>query len=326
MAALEQREHIEKLLEREEKQQKRAASIQKHYESYVSSGDGGAFERLLTELDAYCIAWVRKQLWKVDLYSDETEHNALQESRLAVWNAAEADRQSGEARENFTYYAFGMYKHKTTDIIRKLSSARKNGKQVSLDEPADDSGRSLGDMLPGGESADRVEKREKEGTFRRLFELYVGCLLDSPAYPPRSLALCYARVIPHLIGAIPDTKAASAKWAFERMGNGTVGALGDDSEKFLKENIKNSLRWGEEFCRLLMERAEENPSVLLRDVVYTEAYDRRKLEDWAEYMQKSVMRDAVEKLAADRSLLYLAKEYLSGSSMLRLLETGGKGR
>ena len=60
----------------------------------------------------------------------------------------------------------------------------------------------------------------------------------------------------------------------------------------------------------------------LRDVVYTSEYDKDKIEDWAEYMHKVIMKDAYMRLCQDHELLELVKSYLSTEKVLQKIWKG----
>lgn len=90
---MDQREHIEELLLKSDRQKMKSSAIQHAYEKYYASGSDRDFENLIAELDSYCISWVRKQLWKTGCYSDENEHTAMQEGRIAAWKVIEEDKK-----------------------------------------------------------------------------------------------------------------------------------------------------------------------------------------------------------------------------------------
>lgn len=149
-----QREYMEGLLSRSDARKRQADAIQAAYEKYYASGLEKDFEALIQGLDDYCISWVRKQLWKTGCYSDENKHAAMQESRIAMWKLMEEDRKASVCRQKFAYYAFGIYKHKTLDEIRKFFVNRIGENPVSLQEPMDDSGRTYEEKAASMESDD----------------------------------------------------------------------------------------------------------------------------------------------------------------------------
>lgn len=330
---MDQKEHIELLIKNSKEQTDRAGKIQTAYRLYCEEKSDSSFSKLITLLDAYCLSWVRKELWKTDCYTEENEHSILQESRLAVWNYISKDCRDNILRETFAYYAFGIYKNKTLDVIRKISRKRaKWGEDESLDKTIGENEKTLGDSLPSKEF-DGEKNQEVRKMYEMLFHTYCMTFMGSTTFPPRSLALFYARVLPHLlhinhnIDTIPDTKATSAKWAFEKMGDSTVDQLKENSEKLLQREVSKDLIWCEEFVNQLEKTIDiESRKVILRDVIYTSVYDKGKIEDWADYMHKATTKAAINFVLNNHELLSLVKEYVSQKDILYRFVEGGERR
>lgn len=195
---------------------------------------------------------------------------------------------------------------------------------MSLSDPIGDSGQTYEERIAPIQFDDETARDERRKLYEKIFLIYCQSFLESATFPPRCLALYYARVLPHLLGAIPDSKATSAKWAFEYIGNRTVGELKDDSEIYLSNNVEQSLKWGDKFVRQLLAEINENGvSVRLKDIAYTASYDKGKIEDWADYMHKASTKAAMHVLLKDAELLELAKEYISRSDTLyKFIERG----
>lgn len=321
---MEQKEHINVLIASSDEKKRRAERIQISYEKYVEHNLNHEFDVLLTELDAYCVSWVRKELWKTGCFSDENEHAVMQESRLSVWKIVEGDKRANVTRDNFAYYAFGVYKHKTLNKIREFSAYRKKYDEHSFDEPIGDGDKTLEDKIPSIKFEQEIVKDESRKLYERLFYTYCKAFMSSSTFPPRCLALYYARVLPHLTEDIPDTKATSAKWAFERMGFRTVGELKIDSENTLQNHVDNTLCWCDDFIRQLSEEVSEKGNTdLLMNIVYTDVYDKGKIEDWADYMHKASTKSAMNMVLKNPELLELAKEYISQKDVLfKFVERG----
>ena len=293
--------HIDSLLNRSDKRVQLIKKIQNIYEKYGQSIDNSAFTELigLLEREDFCLGWIRTNLWRTDCYSEDNEHDVLQDARIVIWQSI----LDGRAVDNFAYYAFGVYKIKTLDLIRKVSKNRAKIPLISIDKPIGDDGKqTIGDTIPA-QFYDPFEEDEKRKLYSEVFRYYCFAFMNSDAYPPRCLALFYARVLPHLLEEIPYTKAASAKWAFERMGTQSVANLTHDSEKIIQKDITRDLAWGQ--------------SVVLREVIYTTVYDKGKIEDWADYMHKATRKDAVKLIRSDKDLLDVVKAYVSSDSILK---------
>ena len=332
MGRMEQVDHIEHLKKRSIDREKEAIRIQEQYLLYLKEkaetllSDKSkahlkervefALRALLLLLDEYCIPWVRKQLWKTGCYSDEIEDIALQDARMAVYEAMRSATDPDQVKDNFTYYAFGIYKNKTLDAIRKECDRRKKFPVVSTEESVGENGKKIEDILPAV-PFDYGEKDEQRKVYGGVFRIYCTAFLTSKAFPPRCIALCYARVLPHLLDAILESKATSAKWAFNQMGVQSIDGLKEDSEHTLQRQVDSNLAWGAEFIRQLDEKLSVSGRTFrLGDVIYTEVYDKNKIEDWAESMHKATIKAAIALLAEDRELLDLAKEYATDNNVL----------
>lgn len=329
-----QNEHIEQLIQNSKRRVEIALKIQEIYQKYINNDE--AFTEMIEMVDSYCLPWIRKTLWKTGCYNDENEYSILQEAKIAVWKNIENDKKQKITREKFAYFAFNFYKYRTLDLIRSISRKRaKRGTEFSLDETLGDNKNTLGENLSEDiikkETKNELEEYEKRTVYTKLFHTYCLAFMNSAAFPPRSLALYYARVLPHLLcvnhneKTIPDSKATSAKWAFERMGEKTIENLKNDSEKTLQIDIADDLCWCEEFVRQLNEKADiENEDIYLKDVVYTAVYNKGKIEDWADYTHKAVTKAARERVINDSELLILVKEYVSQKDVLYNFVKGGE--
>lgn len=314
---MEQSEHIDFLINESVKREQKASKIQCLYEDYKVYYSDSTFTELIQILDEYCTPWVRKHLWSAGCYSDENEHTVLQNARMAVWESTIRDKNKSEIKETFAFYAFGIYKKKTLDIIRNISRKRARIEVTSIDEPIGDSCKSMIDVLPPIQP-DFGEKEEVRRVYDGVFRIYCNSFMNSRTFPPRCLALYYARVLPHLLDEIPDSKATSAKWAFERMGKQSVWGLTQDSEKTLKKDVDENLTWGSDYiCQLYDEINVSGKYRRLKDVVYTSIYDKGKIEDWADYMHKATIKASSRLLLEDKDLLELVKEYIATDSILR---------
>lgn len=320
---MKQSEHIDHLIKISKERSDQVEKIQIAYRKYLGGNDDD-FEKLVVLLDTYCLPWVRKQLWKTGCYSDENEHTALQEAKIAVWENILKDRAAGSEKGSFAYYAFRIYQNKTRDIVRKVSRERAKLDICSMEEPIGEDRKTVGDTLPAADIKTIDEMRQM---YDRLFRVYCEGFLTSKAFPPRILALYYARVLPHLICAIPDTKAASAKWAFERMGSRTMWELKEDSENELQKNVDAYLCWCEEFiCQLNKESNIGDTPCTLKNIVYTAVYTKGKIEDWADSMHKTTVKAVMHLLSENKELLSQIEEYISQGDVLYRFFKGGKSR
>lgn len=330
-----QEEHIENLINQAHSVNDASSKIQKAYEAYVMSGTESSFNELLSLIDDRCIHNVRKLLWINGLYNDENEYEIIQNARISVWEFLKNNGEAGMFSGSFEAYAYGIYNNKALDVVRKASRRRKNyGDIASLDEMDPLENGTVGDHIADGKSDPEIMKAtsEKRKLCQDLFEIYVSSMLNSKAFPPRSLALYYARILPHLlhvnfnIETIPDSKATSAKWAYSRMENQSVVFLKNDSEQEIHMYVSPSLNWGNVF----VEQLEDNVVVgsvqmKLKNAIYTELYGKEKIEDWADSMHKKVIKDAAKDVMGKSELRELAIDYISErDSLFSMVKGGGR--
>lgn len=326
MKDMEQSNHIESLISASNERSRQVNKIQSLYEEYVATLSEFTFNELIRLLDSFALSWVRTHLQIAECYSDDNLDIVMQDARLGVYNAAR-NKSGQQLNKPFAYYAFGIYKIKTKDLIRNVVDQRSKLPTVPLDgQPGQDGGKEPGDNPPG--PVNPVEDKEKRRVYAGVFRLYCSALVNAESFPPMCLALFYARILPHLFSEIPDTKAASAKWAFERMGKLTVLELTQDSETTLQSYIDNSLTWCVYYMEQLEKELEPLPSkdrLRLKDIVYTSEYNKDKIEDWSEHMHKRTVKHAIKYLYADKELLELVMEYAASSQTLQKFLKGKGG-
>lgn len=297
------------------------------YYEYINSGNDRIYNEMIVRIDSYCIIWCKAELKKNGCYSVETEEEALQESRIAVWETVNKDYRNKNFRNNFSYYAFNIYKHKTIDEIRKIIKRKKRFGEKSIDEPIGDGEVLFIDTLSTETLEDSELRKEERTVFSKLFYVYCQSFTESKTFPPRLLALYYARVLPHLTHSIPDTKGTSAKWAQKKMGLMRIVELKSDSESSMSLLIDNRLKWNDEFITQLNDELEfEGRFIKLADIVYTKAYDKGKIEDWADYMHKAIVKASMKRILQDAQLLALVKSHISNTDILYRFVDGGRNK
>lgn len=313
--------------------------IQETYEQYYTSNDESVFSQLINMTDEVYARQIRIILKLNGCYSDESEHTAMQEARIAIWEWICRCRKSGKPDAEFTRYCRGIYRHKAMDVVRNQNTykARYGNEQESgpayLDATLPDGRKSYGDMIEDKQSNPEtiLAHKEQKELFNRLFLLYCRSLTVSNAEPPRELALFYARILPHVLHinheekTIPDEKMASAKWAFGRMKDKTIQTLGEQSESEMKQLISHTLSWCKNFWTKLDQAVLiDSEKVILKDVVYTSVYDKGKIEDWSESMHKAVVKATLKEVLKDQKLVESATEYISDRDKIYCLIKGGK--
>lgn len=317
-----QEQHIDALLRGSRNKATLAEQIDDLHEQYLACQDAMVYQELIERLTEYCRRHICSRMRDAGLLKNGDEQDVLQEGHLAVWNLVTEEVRLGTRRENFPYYVFGIYHNKVEDFIRKES--KKRAKEfIDLGDEDDDTPHPEPED-PNPKPEEIAEEEERRRLFARIFRLYCRCFLSSDTFPPKLLALCYARVLPHIECRIPDNKAASAKWAFETMGDRTVLLLKEDSEQRLQREVQPDMAWGEPFVAQLEQKTETGK--LLRDVVYTALYGKNKIEDWADSMHKTTMRSAIGLIRSDRKLMRMVIDYAAGDRTLSRFMADGKER
>lgn len=248
---------------------------QELYERYFISNAEADFEEMITVLDSIYKNKVRTELWKKGCHDEENYQVQMQEARQGIWTQIKKQRKTGEVRKDFSQYCGGIYTHKAVDIAKKKNSYEqklrevkrkgKKGKEdqksymevVYLDANLPDSDGTYGELAADPNKKNRAESEVFAEESRNIFGIYLQkycqAMTNAKAEPPRALALYYARILPHVlyimygIETIPDSKGASAAWAFEHMQEKTMEILGEQSEEEMQEWLCDSLRWSENF-------------------------------------------------------------------------------
>lgn len=318
-----------------ENSQNKFQVAQKLYEQYHTTNDERYFEQLITLMDSIYGRKVRNLLMVNGCFSDETEHTALQESRIAIWQRVCKCRENGAPDPDFIRYCKGIYYHKGMDAVRAQNTYKKrfSDKQdrppISLDTPMPDGEKSLSDTIEDAKSNPEtgISLENQKWVFNSIFLLYCQCLVNAKAEPPRELALYYARILPHVIGAIPEGKMASAKWAYERMKDQTVQLLGEKSEAEMKELVNPNLRWNKDFWRQLDQAiCVEEGKAYLKDVIYTDVYSQKRIEHWSESMHRTVAQEVANALMKETPLVESAVDYISKRDKIYCLIKGGRDK
>ena len=177
---------------------------------------------------------------------------------------------------------------------------------------------------------EQIAREERRTLSEELRHLYLSAMLNYGKEPYKVLALCYTRVLyqvermldPEEIQragerlaarddrktvsgydkmveayrAVQSTATATApKWAIERMGKRNLLELAEDSEKSLRKNVDDSLRWGERFLNAL-----EQPSGLgdrkWKEIVLTEEFTYKQITKLAESIHTAVFHSAQRRM------------------------------
>ena len=134
---------------------------------------------------------------------------------------------------------------------------------------------------------------------------------NNPVPPQSSLALFYARLLPHIRGSVDDNKTTSVSEAFRVMGKKTVETLADESEREIKEAFLKSLGWSKYFrTHLDDEMMTVTGNVPLRKIVYTEKFTTSETEHRSTAVHKSCVKKVSEIVSQNKELIKSAEDFI----------------
>lgn len=307
MENLTQEQIIKRKIKQSEARKKLNSAIRKAYELFLSDRSEWNYNDIIILTDRLCRSWVRKSLLNAGCYSADNEETIMQNARMAVWNTLQKTDDVKPA-ETFPFYAFGIYKIKALDFIKRFCRERKKAVLESIDAP------DFGELESEPFEIDRDRIR---AVYEGVMIAYCRTFLEMSDPLQNRLALAYSRVLYQLLAAIPDSKITSAKWAFDKMKDLTVLRLTQNSETVLKKDVCQDLAWSEESRgQLNDEIVFSSRSIPLARLVYTDAYNKDKIEDWAETMHKKTKKASIVKVSQDTALMKLIKRCVSDESFL----------
>lgn len=307
MENLTQEQIIESKIKQSEARKKLNSEIRNAYELYLSDRSERNYNDIIKLTDRLCRSWVRKKLLDAGCYSADNEETIMQNARMAVWDTLQKTDDVKPA-ETFPFYAFGIYKIKALDFIKLFCRERKKAALESIDDP------DFGELESEPVEIDRDRLR---AVYEGVMIAYCRTFLEMSDPLQNRLALAYSRVLYQLLAAIPGSKITSAKWAFDKMKDFTVLRLTQNSETVLKKDVCQDLAWSEESrSQLNDEIVFSSRSIPLARLVYTDAYNKDKIEDWAETMHKKTKKASIVKVSQDTALMELIKRCVSDESFL----------
>lgn len=308
-------------------------SFQEAYKNFYDKGNERDFDTLLDLLDNLYARVVKRYLIINGCYNEDTYHEAMQEARLAVWRYILRTIKESDPQKSIAAYSRAIYVNNAYNVIRKvLSNKKRYGEISSMEAPLNGDGTSLENFVEDTE-ADveyEIQREDTRSIMNSMFIQYCRAMTDIKARVPAQLALYYARILPHVLSVyygektIPENKASSAAWAYNRMGENTIGVLGETSQEEMQEYISGDLEWGEHFYSQLEEMIPSpKGEIRMMDAVYTHLYDKRKIDKWSGILHERVLKLASREIAKDTALVELSKEYISRRDRLSGMLKGG---
>lgn len=317
---MEREQHIDFLLKESDDFQKRKRQTQDLQEAYLRFAHTGLkkdYDALYEKTESYCVPWVQSHANTIPDFPKDMVEDILQDARMALWTSLQKSR---EIPEEFNYppFAMSLYKYKLIDAARR--TARK--KSVFDSRPLDthrDGDDTISAIDPKVE--DKYWIDEVRAAYVGVFRAYCQGIVSLPDSPPGPLALCYARVFPHLTSSIPDGKAVSPTWAVKKMQGKTVKALASESETTLQNNVLKTLCWSRRFyAELCSDFSAEGTSGVLGEILYTDAFPKSKIQYWADYLHIKAGIAASRIISDDKALRKLALTHIVESKIVLQLK------
>ncbi len=290
--------------------------IDSYYKDYVESGNEQSLNCFIGAMTKFALEKVKRILTAGGCKDNENLRDVLQNGAYFAYKAIKADRENCYIRDNTVWYFNKIYINQAYSFIRKDVEYKTKYNPVSVDEALQ--AEIPVDILPPTESVEVTYGKEE---FRRLFQviftIYSRELTLDYKIPQRNFALFYSTIL-YQIECINAPNLSSSKWAIERMADNTVARLADESGKKFVEHVDKDITWSKEFIEALEHPcAELDTTEPLRDIVYTEAFSKKRIDDLSENMQKVLYRRVNKILKANPALLRQVAEYIDGTIKLR---------
>lgn len=306
--------------------------IQKAYNNYIKLGDED-YIRELVELTN--IKWkhkVMEYLRNRGCLDDDTLDDSLCNAWLGVWKAAKGRviTSDPDSRE-FCLYSCGIYMNSAKSVVRKYYRKKNtpNINTTSIEWLCEVGANVVEDQEEQGDNSKHMSNSSmnyscmqttyendnaashKHYVYKKLLKEYIDTLTSVDVSPQKVLAHIYARIIPHILDEIPDTKASSVKNALARMEGKTIQELATEAERLLKGNMFPEFSFDQTF----MERMEQNIctsnySGCIGDLIYTSVYDEDKIEHWCDDLHKIIIRETYKRIQEEASFMCVADKYL----------------
>ncbi len=169
---------------------------------------------------------------------------------------------------------------------------------------------------------------QRDAISQRIALAYLKCVLDYDDAPPKALALMYGSILFQIARALdsedPLAQAAkkskvlsSPKWAFLKMGDSTLYALGEESQGIVSRYYGIPLRWGIGFTEMMQEYPAHSANQTWGDIVYTQTYTREDTSNWIESIGDSMALRAAHLVYESRELREYVLDTLAPHNRLR---------
>lgn len=303
--------------------------IQRAFCNFNTCGKEDDFNELFELTSAKWKQKVIRYLKSKGCYNDETLDDTLCRAEIGVWKAAKNTMGPGNYDSTeFCAYSYGIFMNSVKGVVKEYYSKHNqvNVNTVSVEQSNEKGinllqGREVENQfskringvtrLVGPEQHKDIPDKKRSFVFQRLLYEYFVTLMNAKVVPQKSLALVYARIIPHLLKEIPDEKASSAKTAISRMKGKTMLELKVEAEKILQKYVSMDMSFKEPFLKQLdMPIGVGGDVILIKDMYYTDMYDEDKIEHWSDNLHAIIIRETYKRLQEEEEFIGLADRYL----------------
>lgn len=312
---LERKQHINAINARSDAMRKTELDIRSAYKEFVEKGDEETRKVLHEKIMVFCNVKVRRLAYNAGgKVSPEDVQDVVNESCLAMMEELDKHRLEDKYIENIMGYISNVCRNQFANLRRTRSKLGhpETGKGyflIPLETPNED-GTTLADNIESDSHYKPWDDARRQFAATALL-IYVKAFLSLEVPPQSSLALFYARLLPHIRDSVDDNKTTSVSEAFRVMGKKTVETLADESERAIRETFLKSLGWSKHFrIHLDDEIATVTGDVPLRKIVYTEKFTTSETEHWSTAVHKRCVKKVSEIVRQKKEIIENAEDFI----------------
>lgn len=292
--------------------------VQNLYVNYYNSGKDEDYEAITSFLEMPVRRYLRRQLTGGRYYSEQNIDDIMQDMHISLYKEISKKKEEGQIIPDLITHIYKTANSRMIDYIRKED---KHKNVVSIDEhiEKDNKDSNTYEEIIDDKNSWDFQNKERLKVVHGYLRIYCSEMMNSEKEPWVALALCYARVIPHILGGIPDTKGSSIKYAVKLMDNKIIDQLGIDAERELTSSISKSLVWGDYYSK----RVKESETIdgvdhTIGDIIYTSVFSTKQMDYWDRNFHSFIGKRIFERANKDKELSKMAEEYSNEFKWLRL--------
>lgn len=311
----ERKQHINAVIKRSDAMRETERDIRSAYKEFMEKGDIETRDFLIEKIMMFCRMKVKRLAYHTEANVKQADiEDVVSISCLAMLEGLEKRRSENKYIENIMGYISNVCRNQLANLQRKRFKLRdpETGEgyiPISLEKPNED-GTTLADNIESDSHYEPWDDARRQFAATAVL-IYVKAFLSLEVPPQSSLALFYARLLPHIRGSVDDNKTTSVSEAFRVMGKKTVETLADESEREIKEAFLKSLGWSEYFrTHLDDEMMTVTGNVPLRKIVYTEKFTASETEHRSTAVHKICVKKVSEIVSQNKELIKNAEDFI----------------